>query len=171
MVVSEDRIRPYRPSDREACRGLWTELAGRHREIYGDPSIGGDDPGLYFDEHLARVGPERLWVAERGGEVVGLVGLMVDGREAEVEPIVVASAHRSEGVGQALVERMVEEGKALGIRYLCVKPVARNREAIAFYYECGFRTLGEIEMFMDLGTPRPGTWKPGPELFGHSFQY
>lgn len=34
-------------------------------------------------------------------------------------------------------------------------------EAIDFYYDAGFRTLGEIEMFIDLGTPRPGplAWK------------
>jgi hypothetical protein len=25
---------------------------------------------VYFDEHLARVGPERLWVAERAGPSV-----------------------------------------------------------------------------------------------------
>jgi ribosomal protein S18 acetylase RimI-like enzyme len=149
---------------------LWVELTQRHREIYDDPSIGGDDPGLYFDEHLARVGPERLWVADRDGEAVGLVGLIVDGQEAEVEPIVVASAHRGEGVGRALLEHMVEEAKKLGVRYLSVKPVARNLEAISFYYDFGFQTLGEIELFMDLGTPAPGTWKPGPELFGHSFR-
>jgi ribosomal protein S18 acetylase RimI-like enzyme len=169
--MSGGTIRAYHPSDLEACRLLWRELTERHREIYGDPSIGGDEPGMHFDEHLARVGSDRLWVAERAGQVVGLVGLIVDGQEAEVEPIVVASACRSEGIGQALLERVVAEAKKLGMRYLSVKPVARNLEAIAFYYDFGFRTLGEIEMFIDLGTPTPGTWKPGPELFGHSFQY
>jgi len=169
--MREGTVRPYQPSDRQGCRALWTELAQHHREIYGDPSIGGDDPGLYFDEHLVRVGPERLWVAEHAGQVVGLVGLIVDGQEAEVEPIVVAAACRSEGIGQALVERVVNEARELGIRYLGVKPVARNLEAIAFYYDCGFRTLGEIEMFMDLRIPPSSIWKPGPELFGHSFKY
>ena len=169
--MSEGAVRPYQPSDLEACRALWVELTERHREIYDSPSIGGDDPGLYFDEHLARVGPERLWVAERAGQVVGLVGLIIEGREAEVEPLVVASAHRSEGIGQALLAYVVEEARKLGMRYVGVKPVARNLEAIAFYYDFGFRTLGEIEMFIDLGTPLPGTWKPGAELFGHSFQY
>jgi len=66
---------------------------------------------------------------------------------------------------------MVEEAKELGVRYLSVKPVARNVEAISFYYDFGFQTLGEIEMFMDLKAPASGSWKPGPELFGHSFKY
>lgn len=169
--MSDITVRPYQSCDLEACRAMWVELVQRHREIYNAPSIGGDSPGLHFDRHLTRVGPGRLWVAERDGEVIGLVGLIVDGQEAEVEPIVVASAHRSEGIGQILLDRTVEEAEKLGVRYLSVKPVARNLEAISFYYNFGFQTLGEIEMFMDLGTPEPDTWKPGPELFGHPFKY
>ena len=164
-------IRQYHPADLEPGRALWVELTQRHREIYNDPTIGGDTPGLYFDKHLARVGSEHIWVAEHNGEVVGLVGLIVNDREAEVEPIVVAAAHRDRGIGQDLLSRMVEEAKKLGVRYLSVKPVARNVEAISFCYDFGFRTLGGIEMFMELEAQAPGTWKPGQKLFGHSFQY
>jgi N-acetylglutamate synthase-like GNAT family acetyltransferase len=164
-------IRQYDPSDLEPCRALWAELILHHRHIYDDPSIGGNSLGCHFDKHLARVGPDQLWLAEHGGRVVGLVGLIVEGQEAEVEPIVVASAQRKTGVGQALLARMVEEAGKLGVRYLSVKPVARNLEAISFYYEFGFQTLGEIEMFMDLGSPDRDTWRPGPVLFGHAFKY
>jgi hypothetical protein len=66
---------------------------------------------------------------------------------------------------------MVKEALKLGVRYLSVKPVARNLEAISFNYEFGFQTLGEIEMLMDLGSPDRGTWRPGPVLFGHAFKY
>ena len=79
------RIRPYTSPDLDQCRKLWFELTQHHRNIYNDSSIGGDDPGLHFDEHLGRVGPENLWVAECDGEVVGLVGLIVEDQEAEVE--------------------------------------------------------------------------------------
>ena len=169
--MSEVTIRGYQPVDLEPCRALWVELTQRHREIYDDPTIGDDAPGLYFDKHLERVGPERLWVAEHDGKVVGLVGLIVGSHEAEVEPVVVASGQRDKGIGQAMLYRMVEEARTLGVRYLSVKPVARNVKAISFYYSFGFRTLGEIEMFIDLGAPAPGTWKPGPELFGYIFEY
>jgi len=169
--VNETTIRQYYPSDLDRCRALWVELTERHREIYNDPSIGGNTPGIYFDKHLAHVGPDHIWVAEREGKVVGLTGLIVQGQEAEVEPLVVASIHREKGIGRALLDRMVEEARELGVRYLSVKPVARNLEAIAFYYDFGFRTLGEIEMFIDLGTPEPGMWKRGPKLFGHCFQH
>jgi ribosomal protein S18 acetylase RimI-like enzyme len=169
--MSDVTFRHYQPADLGRCRVLWTELTQRHRDVYDDSAIGGDAPGLYFDKHLAQVGPERVWVAEQDGEVVGLVGLIVNDQEAEVEPVVVAATHRGQEIGRALLNHVLEEAKRLGVRYLSVKPVARNVEAIAFYYDFGFRTLGEIEMFMDLRTPAPGTWKPGPELFGHAFKY
>ena len=36
-----------------------------HRDLYADQSIRQDrDPGDFFDEHLERVGADRVWVAE-----------------------------------------------------------------------------------------------------------
>ena len=164
-------IRKYDSSDQKACRSLWAEMVERHREIYDDPSIGGDDPGLEFDQHLNTVGREHIWVAESGGTVVGLVSLIVCGEQAEVEPMVVASSHRGAGIGRELVSHVIEEAKRLGVLCLCVKPVARNEEAISFFYDAGFRTLGHIQLFRWLGESFPGQWKRGPELFGKKFDY
>jgi GNAT superfamily N-acetyltransferase len=169
------QIRQYEPSDLDPCRALWVELTQHHRIIYDDPTIGGDNPGQYFDQHLARVGAERLWVAECDGQVVGLAGLLPSGRaenEVEVEPLVIAQAYRGQGVGRALLERVIEEARdKLGLRYLSVKPVARNQEAIQFYYEMGFCALGEIEMFIELQPAPPGTWDAEVDLFGQTFKY
>ena len=76
--------RQYKASDLGRCRSLWAEMTQWHREIYEDPSIGGDDPGLEFDGHLDQVGPERVWVAVLDGDVVGLTSLIQDGEQAEV---------------------------------------------------------------------------------------
>jgi len=169
--MTDVTIRPYRPADLESCRALWVELVQRHRHLYDDPSIGGKAPGLHFDRHLACVGPERVWVAEGEGKVLGMAALILDGDEAETDPIVVASTHRSQGIGQALLNRAVEEAKALGARYLHVRPVARNLAAISFYHRSGFRLLGRVELCMELQPSAPGTWKPGPELLGLSFEH
>ncbi|KYK37696.1 MAG: GNAT family N-acetyltransferase [Theionarchaea archaeon] len=163
------KIRQYNPSDLEQCRTLWEELTQHHQKIYNDPSIGGDTPGLYFDEHLARIGPERIWVAEYSGDLVGLIGLIVDGEEAEVEPVVVASDYRNNGIGRALLNHVIEEARTLGVRYLNVKPVARNVEALSFFYNQGFQILGHIQLFMDF--KESDTWKQGPDLFGCPFKY
>jgi GNAT superfamily N-acetyltransferase len=146
-------------------------MTQRHRDIYDDPSIGGDNPGLEFDKHLARVGPERIWVATTGEQIVGLVSLIQDDQQAEVEPIVVSSEHRGGGIGQELLNHAIEQAKALGVLCLTVKPVARNKEAISFFYDAGFKTLGHIQLFMWLGPSTPGQWKSGPEVFGKPFDY
>jgi N-acetylglutamate synthase-like GNAT family acetyltransferase len=164
-------IRFYQSSDLDRCRALWAELVQRHREIYGDPSIGGAEPGLHFDQHLARAGAERIWIAESAGEVVGFVGLLLEDQDAEIEPIVVTANRRSQGVGRALLNCAMEEAGKLGVRYLNVRPVARNMEAIAFFYDSGFQTLGQIELFMDLRSPTPGKWQPGPTLYGCAFEF
>jgi len=164
-------VRGYLDRDRDACRALWAQMTGRHREIYEDPSIGGEHPELAFDRHLAEVGPQRIWVAERDGEIFGFVSLIHRGEEAEVEPIAVASGHRGEGIGRRLIERVVAEARSLGVLCLAVRPVARNREAISFFHRAGFRILGHVQLFQWLGPAVPGQWKPGAELFGMEFDF
>ncbi len=52
-----------------------------HRDIYDDPSIGSDAPGLYFDKFLEKVGADRIWIAEFADMVISLAGLILDERE------------------------------------------------------------------------------------------
>lgn len=161
-------LRRYRGEDLEPCRGLWSELTEWHRTIYEDPTIGGLDPGRHFDEHLAKVGGENLWVAVSDGAVVGLAGLMGEGEEVEVEPVVVSGPHRESGVGGMLVEAVVEEVRRRGVKYLSVRPVARNLKALEFFANRGFVNVGHIELFMDL---TGGSWRSGLRLFDREYRY
>lgn len=161
-------IRTYQSMDRTACRSLWAELTHHHRALYDDPTIGGEQPGLYFDRHLEQAGADHIWLAERGGQVLGLVGLVFSGPETEIEPIIVQQGCRGEGVGQSLLAAAVAAARQAGVRYLNVRPVARNLAAILFFFREGFELLGRPELFMDLQAPEPGRWKPGPEVFGCS---
>ncbi len=157
-------IRPYQPPDLAACRVLWTELTEHHRIIYEDPSIGGDDPGSYFDRYLQTPGLARVWVAEIDGQAAGMTGLIVNGEEAEVEPVIVTASRRSEGIGRMLLAEAVEEAKRRGVRFLSVRPVARNAEAIHFFVENGFRLVGQVELFQDLSPSSERSWKKGISL-------
>jgi GNAT superfamily N-acetyltransferase len=147
-LSSDLTIRPYEPRDLEVCRGLWRELTQRHRDIYDDQKIGGDDPGTHFDTYLSRADLGGAWVAERERAVVGLTGLLVDGDEAQVEPVVVTAALRSQGIGRRLIDRMIEEA----------------------FHEAGFRTLGHLDMFMHLGDD-DRSFKPGITVHGRDFSY
>jgi GNAT superfamily N-acetyltransferase len=164
-------IRDYAEGDYRVCRALWTELTEYHRGIYGDPSIGGDDPGAGFDDYLAMSQRIGSWVAELRGGVVGLTGLLDHGPSAEVEPVVVAAAVREQGIGRLLISRVVEEALAGGYEYLAIRPVARNVAAVRRFHAAGFRTLGEhIDLTMDLAARRH-EWLTGASLHGLDFDY
>lgn len=155
-------IRPYGPADLSACRRLWEVLTERHRLIYDDPSIGGDDVGLMFDAHLARVGADNIWVAEADGAVIGMSGLIVGDGEAEIEPVVVAEAHRGRGIGAALLDEGLARARRLGVQYLNIAPVARNSRAIEMFVRSGFRLIGHVQLFIEL-EGRPGAAPRSPE--------
>lgn len=142
-------IRGYRSEDKEACRGLWAELTQWHRDIYDDQGIGGPEPGLHFDEHLEKAGPEHLQVAVDGDVIVGLVGYLVMDEEIEVEPLVVKSSHRGRGIGSMLVNSVVERVSNTGIKFLSVRPAARNTKALEFFRAKGFDKIGRVELFID----------------------
>ncbi|MFT3852534.1 MAG: GNAT family N-acetyltransferase [Ilumatobacteraceae bacterium] len=164
-------IREYAPGDLRAGRGLWAELTLHHRRIYDDPTIGGDDPGAYFDVYLAASDRVASWVAVVDGEVVGLTGLLDHGGSGEIEPVVVTEARRGQGIGRLLVDHVVGVARARGYRWLAIRPVARNRAAIDAFYAAGFRTLGgHVDLTMDLA-PRVHRWLPGGRLHDLEVEY
>lgn len=161
-------VRPYSDEYREKCRELWHELTQRHRDIYDDQSIGGDTPGLYFDEHLEKAGKDHILLAFIGKEVVGMLGYVQADEEIELEPLVVSAHHRGKGIGTALVKAFMDRVKDSGAKYLNVRPVARNKEALEFFRKKGFDKIGRIELFID----RTGKeWKKGVELFDRQYSY
>lgn len=165
---AEPIVRRYVAADLGACRSLWVELTETHRRLYDSPGIGGSNPGLQFDEHLARVGADNLWVAEVEGRVVGLTGMIRGEGEAELEPLVVTEALRGRGIGTRLAEAVLAAARAAGLRSLSVRPVARNAAALQFFHARGFRALGYVELLMDLRSgPRP--WREGESLAARRF--
>jgi GNAT superfamily N-acetyltransferase len=165
------KIREYRDTDYETCRSLWVELTDRHRQIYGDPTIGGDDPGQGFDNYLAKPDRRFTWVAEIEGTGVGMTGLFVKSEEGTVEPAVVAEGFRSQGLGRMLVSRAVSEARQKGLRFLSAQPVARNIEAISFLGKMGFDILGQLELFQDLQPERGREWKSGVTIHKNKLRY
>jgi ribosomal protein S18 acetylase RimI-like enzyme len=161
-------IRRYEEGDSAVCRALWAELTRWHRELYDDPTIGGDDPGSGFDGYLNEFGDSRLWVAEREGSVVGFAGLIVQGNQAEVEPVVVATDARGQGIGRTLVRAVVAVARTEGVGQVKVSPVARNAQAIGFFHRLGFTALGHVELLADFRRPAD-YWRPGERIAGRDF--
>ena len=161
-------VRDYQDTDLEACRALWVELTQWHRDIYEAQEIGGDDPGAAFDRHLEAVGEGNLWVAEHEGRIVGLVGMAVDGTEAELEPIVVSTSDRGRGVGRALAAVVIAEARRRELRTLSARPVGRNTDALRFFHAQGFDVLGHVELMLDLADRE--LWRHAETIAGRDFR-
>jgi GNAT superfamily N-acetyltransferase len=162
-------VREYSPEDLDVCRDLWRALTQRHRDIYDDPSIGGADPGLQFDEYLGHPRLAKVWVAVLDGNVVGLCGLLVEQEESELEPLVVHPAHRDRGIGALLAQQAIAESRRLGMRFINVRPVGRNIEAIQFFHREGFRVLGRLELCIRLDDGPP--FERAVEIHGFRFAF
>lgn len=145
-------IRGYNPAkDHAECRSLWVEMAEDHRRLYRESVAGGDaDSGAAFEEYLTKLKLSGMWVAVAQEQVVGFTGLLIDGRGGEVEPLVVAEAHRDEGIGTALLERLGVEAERRGLRHLTIHPAARNVAGLRCVHDAGFTTLSQVTLVKDL---------------------
>lgn len=107
-------------------------------------------------DHLAT---PRL-VARRDDEVVGWAALSpVSGRcvyhgVAEVSLYVATHVH-GQGVGRALLERLVDASEQAGLWTLQAGVFPENAASIAVHGACGFRTVGVRERLGRLG----GVWR------------
>ena len=101
------------------------------------------------ERRLERLGEaDRLFVAELEREVVGLAGLHVsaaleyDGDAAKVSAIVVDERFRRRGVGEALMDALENEARALGCVILFLTTAERREDAHAFYRRIGLEETG-----------------------------
>lgn len=154
-------IRPYRPTDHKACRSLWGELVEHRSRLYGEaPHAGGTadegyDASAGFEEYLTQINLSGMWVAEDAQEgVVGFIGLKLEGRAGEVDPVIVTARRRGEGIGRALLARVAEEAGRRGLRRLFISPPMRDRTALHALHAAGFTTVSTVTLVYDLGAAK-----------------
>lgn len=85
-------------------------------------------------------------VAEIDGEIAATLQLTyipsltyVGGERAQIEGVRVASEYRGRGVGQALIQWVIEQARARGCRVVQLTTDRQRPNAIRFYQKMGFR--------------------------------
>lgn len=73
---------------------------------------------------------------------------------AEVS-VYVAAVHRGQGIGRALLEKLITESEENGIRTLQAVVFPENEATIALHKRCGFREVGRRERISKLN----GVWR------------
>jgi GNAT superfamily N-acetyltransferase len=165
-------IRGYRPSDHNACRRLWAELIEHRNRLFGQPVDGETDAGAGFEEYLTQLNLSGMWVADhRDSGVCGFIGLMLEGRSGEVDPVVVTSSMRGQGIGRALLGKVADESRRRGLRRLAVSPPVRDVSALRALHTAGFATLASVTVSYDLSDSREfGGSKGTPSRAGSTLE-
>ena len=89
---------------------------------------------------LARPGLDRLWVAERDGQLVGCIAII--GREdglAQIRWFLVHPTARGGGLGRRLVQESLAFCREAGYRSVCLWTVSGLEAAARLYLAAGFR--------------------------------
>jgi ribosomal protein S18 acetylase RimI-like enzyme len=86
-------------------------------------------------------------VAKRGGEPVGVCMLGLRGDEAWIGGLGVVAPARRAGVGQALMDAVLDEARARGVREVRLEVIRENERAIPLYERLGFRRTRELEVW------------------------
>lgn len=77
-----------------------------------------------------------------GGQVKGFIASRLIASEVHVNNVAVRAEDRRQGIGQALLWRVIEEGRRQRVQAAFLEVRASNRIAQALYERCGFRRQG-----------------------------
>jgi uncharacterized protein (TIGR00290 family) len=152
QLASGFEIRDYDAArDLAAVRACFRELQEFERALEPDLPPGENVTEAYLTLLFERTARQRgrLFVAERGGRVVGFCAVQAavveeepdnpPGSYAFLSDLVVLPEARGTGVGRALLERGEAFARAEGANVLVLTVLARNAAARQLYAEAGFR--------------------------------
>jgi ribosomal protein S18 acetylase RimI-like enzyme len=149
-------IRDASERDGAAIADLWT--AGYVTEGEGGRTV------PYSEADFAETaGRGRLFVAEQGGAVVGVVALSAPGtpgqavagdHEAELSKLVVAGSARRRGIGRALAVHCEAQAKAEGWSAIALWSRHYQRAAHRLYESLGYRRAPERDTVDETGFAR-----------------
>lgn len=142
------RVRPAEPRDAEALVRLGSDVGaepGGWLITLGGWRSAGDE--RRYLKAIRRYPDAAVYVAETDeGEVVGRLSLARDQHPASSHVadlgLMVARAHRRQGIGRALLEQAVAWAWASDVRKLELHVFPHNEAAIALYESFGFRREG-----------------------------
>lgn len=99
--------------------------------------------------------PGHSFVARLDGEVIGCAFCGHDGRRGYLQHVLVAPAHRRQGVGRELVKRCLDRLEAIGIYKTHLDVFATNETGQAYWRHLGWQTRADTARFSYNRSPNP----------------
>jgi ribosomal protein S18 acetylase RimI-like enzyme len=141
------QIRRLDGHDAPAYRALRLRALAEYPEAFTssfeEDSLKGDD---WYERRL-EAPAQTFWGLFEGGELCGMVGLERESKaksrhKAKVVGMYIAQEHAGRGLGQRLVDRLIQEARAEGLELLVLTVTQGNSQASNLYERCGFRSFG-----------------------------
>jgi ribosomal protein S18 acetylase RimI-like enzyme len=129
-------IRGMTIEDYDRVYALWLTTKGMGLNTTDDSREG-------IARYLAR-NPSTCFVAEEGGEVVGVILSGHDGRRGFIHHTAVRESERNRGIGSTLVERAMAALEAEGIQKVALVVVGRNQTGNSFWERRGFTLRSDL---------------------------
>ena len=130
------KIRNMKLDDYDAVYAIWLSCPGMGLNDVDDSREG-------IERFLAR-NPESCFVAEDGGEVVGVILAGNDGRRGYIYHTAVQSGRQREGIATALVNAAMDALERLGISKAALAVFDRNEIGNAFWENIGFSVRHDL---------------------------
>jgi len=86
-------------------------------------------------------------LAEENEKIFGTALGSFDGRRGYIQKVVVDREYRKKGLGQQLVQKVIEKLRLLGATYI---PISVEEENIHFYENCGFKKTKQAPMNIEI---------------------
>jgi len=131
--MAAEILRDATPADREPIERLVEAAYGGYVELIGRR------PAPMDAEYAALIRAGRVTVAERGGEIAGVLVLVPMGDHLLVENVAVDPAAQRTGLGRRLMARAEDEARALGLPELRLYTNELMAENVAWYPRLGYR--------------------------------
>ncbi|KQL44853.1 GNAT family N-acetyltransferase [Brevibacillus choshinensis] len=129
-------IRPFRLGDYSAITSIWRETGLDQSET---ESLNDLAQQLAWDSDL-------VMVAEKEGNVVGVVVGTIDGSRAFFYRLAVLPSEQGSGIGRQLVEAIEKRFKQRGVNRVLIMVNQDNPEVLPFYHSLGY----ELQKYVTL---------------------
>ncbi|MFH1820471.1 MAG: ribosomal protein S18-alanine N-acetyltransferase [Candidatus Nealsonbacteria bacterium] len=93
-----------------------------------------------------------FFVAEEKGEIIGFVLGRISKTQGTIKKIAVNQEYRGQGIGQALLEKILEIFKKQGVKEAIARVRLDNKISLSFLKKTGFKTSKTIEKYYLDGT-------------------
>ena len=129
------QIRKMLFEDYDSVYNLWLNTSGMGLNDVDDSEMG-------IRKYLQR-NPDTCFVAEKNGEIIGVILSGHDGRRGLIYHLAVRLSEREQGVGNALLEYAIEGLKSEGIVKVYIMVFKNNVAGHAFWEKRGFTIPNE----------------------------